>query len=111
MQGAAIALTFDDGYACNAEVAAPILDRFAAPATIFLAKGGLAGSAEFWWDALEQIIACARAGHFEIEIDDRRSTAATSDRALVSPGCDSLALPRLQVGDWTASQLARALDA
>jgi peptidoglycan/xylan/chitin deacetylase (PgdA/CDA1 family) len=32
----AVAITFDDGYACNALTAAPMLERFGYPATFFI---------------------------------------------------------------------------
>lgn len=38
-----VALTFDDGYADNADVAAPLLERHRCPATIFLVSGRLGG--------------------------------------------------------------------
>jgi peptidoglycan/xylan/chitin deacetylase (PgdA/CDA1 family) len=37
------------------------------------------------------------------------TAACTTDEAGVSPGCDVLALPRLQVMDWSADQLAKRL--
>lgn len=49
----AVVITFDDGYADNFEYALPILEKYEAPATIFVCteqKG------EFWWDTLERII-------------------------------------------------------
>jgi peptidoglycan/xylan/chitin deacetylase (PgdA/CDA1 family) len=49
-----VAITFDDGYVDNLEVARPILARIGAPATVFVATGFL--GREFWWDALERII-------------------------------------------------------
>jgi peptidoglycan/xylan/chitin deacetylase (PgdA/CDA1 family) len=52
----AIALTFDDGYSCNATVAAPMLERFRAPATFFLTVDAIGKSDAFWWDELEEII-------------------------------------------------------
>lgn len=46
-----LALTFDDGYADNAEIAAPILDQFGLPATFFLATDVLnAPGRGFPWD-------------------------------------------------------------
>jgi peptidoglycan/xylan/chitin deacetylase (PgdA/CDA1 family) len=52
----AIALTFDDGYACNADTAVPLLDRHGAPATIFLPAELIERGSEFWWDQLETIV-------------------------------------------------------
>jgi len=68
----AVALTFDDGYACNAEVAAPILEALQAPATIFLTGGALSAGHEFWWDQLERIVAHAPAGRFDAPLGDQR---------------------------------------
>lgn len=51
----AVAITFDDGYADNFHVAAPLLKRFDAPATLFITTGYL-GRSEFWWDELERLL-------------------------------------------------------
>ena len=51
----AVALTFDDGYSCNAEIAAPMLERFRAAATFFLTIDAIEKSRAFWWDELEEI--------------------------------------------------------
>lgn len=56
-QGAA-AITFDDGYANNHAVARPILERFNAPATLFLMTEAVDAPA-FWWDCLDRIIMTA----------------------------------------------------
>jgi peptidoglycan/xylan/chitin deacetylase (PgdA/CDA1 family) len=52
----AIAITFDDGYACNARVAAPILHEFNIPATIFLPAEIVEHGRQFWWDELQRIV-------------------------------------------------------
>ncbi|MHB0775180.1 polysaccharide deacetylase family protein [Halomonas sp. WWR20] len=53
-----IALTFDGGWRDSAEVATPILDHLALPASIFLPPGQLGQPCGFWWavigDALWQ---------------------------------------------------------
>ena len=46
-----VAITFDDGYADNATVAAPMLDAAQLPATWFITAGRL-GRRRFWWDRL-----------------------------------------------------------
>jgi peptidoglycan/xylan/chitin deacetylase (PgdA/CDA1 family) len=48
-----VALTFDDGYACNARVAAPILREAGVPATFFIPSRVLDDRSEYWWDRLE----------------------------------------------------------
>lgn len=52
----AVALTFDDAYACNAEVAVPMLERRGLPATIFVPAELIERGEEFWWDDLERIV-------------------------------------------------------
>jgi peptidoglycan/xylan/chitin deacetylase (PgdA/CDA1 family) len=50
-----IAITFDDGYADNATVAAPLLDEAGLPATWFITTGTL-GRRHFWWDRLGEAL-------------------------------------------------------
>lgn len=51
-----VAITFDDGYADNAEVAAPALRELGLPATFFVTTDGLGHRTEFWWDQLEHLL-------------------------------------------------------
>jgi len=46
----AVAITFDDGYIDNFEVAAPILRKLALPATFFVATSFLGSTTIPWWD-------------------------------------------------------------
>jgi peptidoglycan/xylan/chitin deacetylase (PgdA/CDA1 family) len=48
----AVALTFDDGYRDQLELAAPMLARLGLPATFFLVPGLLDGTARPWWELL-----------------------------------------------------------
>jgi peptidoglycan/xylan/chitin deacetylase (PgdA/CDA1 family) len=52
----AVAITFDDGYACNTLVAAPMLRSFGYPATFFVVADAIKRDEEFWWDQLEVIV-------------------------------------------------------
>jgi peptidoglycan/xylan/chitin deacetylase (PgdA/CDA1 family) len=52
----AAAITFDDGYECNARVAAPILRAHGHPATFFLTTGAIGSEREFWWDELATLL-------------------------------------------------------
>ena len=49
-----VAVTFDDGYLDNLEIAAPILEDRQIPATFFVVSGNLGRS--FWWDDLVNIV-------------------------------------------------------
>jgi peptidoglycan/xylan/chitin deacetylase (PgdA/CDA1 family) len=48
----AVALTFDDGYRDNLELAIPLLRRLGLPATFFLVPGLLSRTVEPWWETL-----------------------------------------------------------
>ena len=52
----AVVLTFDDGYADNLTVGAPILESFDIPATVFITTGQVGAENEFWWDELERAL-------------------------------------------------------
>ena len=64
----AVAVTFDDGYACVAKVAVPVLSRLGIPATIFIPSKLIRREREFWWDDLERIVRLA--GTTQLMIDD-----------------------------------------
>jgi peptidoglycan/xylan/chitin deacetylase (PgdA/CDA1 family) len=78
-----VALTFDDGYRCNAETAAPLLRAHAAAATFFVPSRVLTDRSEYWWDRLEHAhFDYARdAATVDIEIDGRRVRIDVRDDA------------------------------
>jgi peptidoglycan/xylan/chitin deacetylase (PgdA/CDA1 family) len=52
----AVAVTFDDGYADNLEVAAPILLEYGIPATLFVAASLVDAGRPPWWDELASLL-------------------------------------------------------
>lgn len=62
-----IAVTLDDGYRDNKELAAPIFAKYNMPYTIYVAPGFVDGKADLWWDDLEHIIAARDTIHVDLE--------------------------------------------
>ncbi|GAB1720555.1 MAG: Polysaccharide deacetylase [Nitrosospira sp.] len=54
----AACITFDDGYADNAEIALPILQKHGIPATFFVSSGVLDGG-RMWNDTVIELVRCA----------------------------------------------------
>jgi peptidoglycan/xylan/chitin deacetylase (PgdA/CDA1 family) len=79
----AVAITFDDGYACNAVVAAPMLKSFGYPATFFVVSDAIRRSEEFWWDQLENIF---HAAEFDYETATRLLARYTAN----GPGVEAV---------------------
>ncbi|WP_264603520.1 polysaccharide deacetylase family protein [Rhodobium gokarnense] len=52
-----VAITFDDGFRDNYEIAYPILKRYGAPFTVFVASAFADRTIDLWWVALERIVA------------------------------------------------------
>jgi peptidoglycan/xylan/chitin deacetylase (PgdA/CDA1 family) len=81
----AACITFDDGYADNAEVALPILNRYNVPATFFVATGFLNGG-RMWNDTVIESVRSAPGGFLELsEVGLGRhqiSTTAERQRAI-----------------------------
>lgn len=77
----AVAITFDDGYACNAETAAPLLERLRIPATIFISPELIARGREFWWDELERIVLSHGGGTLRLDGQDVHVGEARPDDA------------------------------
>jgi peptidoglycan/xylan/chitin deacetylase (PgdA/CDA1 family) len=78
----ALVITFDDGYADNAEVALPLLVRHGLPATFFVSTGFLDGAGCMWNDALIESVRATTIP--ELDLGNwglgRHSLASTSDR-------------------------------
>jgi peptidoglycan/xylan/chitin deacetylase (PgdA/CDA1 family) len=68
-----VSITFDDGYANNATIALPVLERYSAPATLFYMTAA-GDTPSFWWDRLERIVTEAQAlpAHISIPLAERQ---------------------------------------
>jgi peptidoglycan/xylan/chitin deacetylase (PgdA/CDA1 family) len=64
-----VAFTLDDGYADQAEVAAPIFAEFECPATIFVTTGFLDGALWFWWDQITYAFDASARERIVVELD------------------------------------------
>ena len=51
-----VALTFDDDLASHVEEAAPLLERFSAPAAFFVCGASLEAADRFWWEDLQEAL-------------------------------------------------------
>lgn len=91
-------VTFDDGYADNADVALPILKRWNIPAAVFVATGFAGGEKYFWWDRLETMIL------------DRRSIRLVLDRDDFSANLDLRTRRRRVHAFWEIYHRLRPLD-
>lgn len=49
------ALTFDDAYLSVRDLALPLLERYHAPACVFVVSGAAETGAPFWWDRIEDL--------------------------------------------------------
>lgn len=66
LQARSLVITFDDGYADNAEVALPILQRFGLPATFFIATGFLDGG-RMWNDSVIECLRASKRSEIDLE--------------------------------------------
>ena len=64
-----LAITFDDGYADNLDFALPVLERYEAPATIFLTTGAVLSGKPFWWNELSEYVARAPQRQYAFALD------------------------------------------
>lgn len=63
----AVAITFDDGYLDNYEIALPILRRHGAKAVFFLSTGCIGERRMYWWDRVAYLL--KRTGQSRIRLD------------------------------------------
>lgn len=51
-----VVLTFDDGYRCNLQLALPVMEKYEAPATIFVPTEMLTRTINAWWLGLRELV-------------------------------------------------------
>lgn len=62
-----LAVTFDDGYADNLSLAAPVLERLGIPATVYLNSDFVGTDRRFWWEQLGALLRETRAPCIHVE--------------------------------------------
>jgi len=90
-----VAITFDDGYWDNIEVAAPILREFGAPATFFVTTEFVSGASLMWYD---------RAAIALPQVADEVLLAAAADLGVTPPPAADVAADR--TGAWVEAMKA-----
>jgi len=79
----AVAVTFDDGYLDNYDVASPILMDAEIPATFFLNTESAGAEREGWWDVMERLLLSdAVPDHLTLELPGGQLTHPTNTAAL-----------------------------
>jgi len=93
-----VAITFDDGYACNATTAAPLLQEHGLPATVFLMTNKIDDPAEFWSDALERIVTSTTTDALVIDLPGGplRVSSGPQDPPAVRRAWNAMLPPRTQ---------------
>lgn len=111
---AAVAVTFDDGFADTYRYAFPVLKRYAIPATIFVSTGYVDSKEPFWFDLAAYLVyhlephALALPGGSTFPTGDSREARTRSLRQLDGilkdlPNAERVAL----IADWTRRFSAR----
>jgi peptidoglycan/xylan/chitin deacetylase (PgdA/CDA1 family) len=77
----AVGFTIDDGYADQAEVAAPIFAEFDCPVTTFVTTGFLDRETWNWWDQVEHVFERTPRCHLEVALGEARFSYDLPDGA------------------------------
>jgi hypothetical protein len=78
-----VALTFDDGYRNNFEVALPILRKYSIPATFYIATDFVESRRPFWFDRLDYVIQKSAEKELQLQVGKRTFQLEDSSRSKV----------------------------
>ena len=109
LPAAAACITFDDGYADNLTIAAPILQRHGATATVFVATAYSDGS-RMWNDSVIEAVRAAPAGELDwrdVGLGQHRLGDDDSRRALVHSTLSTLKYKEIDERAAIANELAQ----
>lgn len=84
-EGDAMAFTFDDGYEDNYTNAAPILDRYNAKATFFIASEPVLGETCYWIDELSVLLDALYESTAVIEVPALKDLALRVSQFIIAP--------------------------
>ncbi len=96
-----VAITFDDGYASNHDLAFPVLREHGLPATIFATAGYLDGRISMWFHRIEMAFARTQKAHLDTVINGTpvRFTLNTREERITALGAVTAQLKKLPTTD------------
>jgi peptidoglycan/xylan/chitin deacetylase (PgdA/CDA1 family) len=96
-----VAITFDDGFRNNFEVAIPILQRYSSPASLYVTAANAAGMSALWPDYLDIVTRFARS---DVQIDGRTFTKRGRCYVCRDSGNALASVIRTERPDWPFKQ-------
>ena len=80
LQPYSIVLTFDDGLRNFKEYALPVLKKYAAPATVYVATDHVEHQIPFWFDRLDYALQLLEGDPYQLEVEEEVITFIPGDR-------------------------------